>query len=195
MIGLTTALLLGLAGGGAAVNAVEQKKSANAQADAAQASAAAQQKAAEANAELDDFNAKVAELQAADAEQRGEIEATRFQQQVRGLIGQQRAGFAASNVDVGFGSAVDVQADSAYLGAIDEGTIRSNAAREAWGLRVEASNYRSKAAISRQTGQYAVEAGAASADAMRTAGSLSAASTILGTGSSLLLAKYGFKNR
>jgi hypothetical protein len=192
MLGTLGFLALGLGLGGSALNAIEQKKGANAQAKASEDAAAAQQRAAEANAQLDDFNARVAELQAADAEQRGEIEAGRFAQQVKGLIGQQRTGFAAGNVDVGFGSAVDVQADAAYLGKEDEATIRNNAAREAWGLRVEASNYRQKAAISRQAGQYDLAAGDASASALRTAGTLSAAGTILTAGSSLLLTKYGF---
>lgn len=85
------------------------------------------------------FGAALGEIQAKDAIARGAQEESKFRQGVRGLIGSQRAGFAAGNIDVSYGSAVDVQAESAFMGELDALTIRTNAAREAWGYRVQGS--------------------------------------------------------
>lgn len=168
-IGLT-ALALTLAGVGAGVSTIGQIKAGN-----------AARRAGEAQGELEDYNAQVAELQAQDAIARGADEEQRFRAGVRGIIGAQRAGFAASNIDVGFGSPVDVVADAAYLGELDALTIRTNAGREAWGYRVQAFDHRAGADVARRTGQ-----------AQQTASRFSAAGTIIGTGSSLLEARYGF---
>jgi hypothetical protein len=84
----------------------------------------AEKEAADSQADLADYNAAVAELQAKDAETRGAEEANRFRKSVNVMVGAQRAGFAAGNIDVGFGSAVDVQADAAFLGELDALTIQ-----------------------------------------------------------------------
>jgi hypothetical protein len=186
---------IGISAAGMGISAIGQKRAANAQARASEDAGQAQQRAADANAGVEDFNAQVAELQAADAEQRGALDAARFARQVRGLIGTQRASFAASGVDVGFGSAVDVQADAAYLGKEDEATIRLNAQREAFGYRVAAIDSRQRADILRRGGADAVQAGLAAADAQRTAGTLGAVNTIVSGAGSLLAARYGFQNK
>lgn len=156
-IGTMTAITLGLVAGGAAVSAVGQVKAGNAA------------------RRLGDFNAQVAELQATDALARGQAEESQFRQSVRGLIGQQRTGFAGQNVDVGSGSAADVQADAAFLGELDALTIRNNAAREAWGYRVDAQNAR----LGGQMQQSAARWGAAG--------------TILGASGSILMQRYGWR--
>lgn len=167
-----TAITLGLAIYGAVQSARGQYK-------AGQAAG----RAAESTGQQFDYNASIADLQAQDAEQRGIEEESRFRSQVRGLIGSQRAGFAGQNVSVGDGSAADVQADTARLGEIDARTIRANAQREAWGYQVQAEDLRQGATIARQGGA-----------AARQAGNAAAANTLIGAGSSLLLARYGFDN-
>lgn len=154
-IATTTALLLGTTIAGAGVSAYGQVK------------AGRESKAAA------EYNAQIADTQAEDALVRGRDEESRFRQELKGLIGSQRAGFAAQNIDVGSGSAVDVQADAAYLGELDALTIRSNAAREAWGYKVQAQGQRT-----------------AGSEASRAA-KFGAASTLLGTGGSLALSAYG----
>lgn len=144
--------------------------------------------AANSEADLQDYNAKVADLQANDAIVRGAEQESRLRTQVRGAIGTQRAGFAASNIDVGFGSAVDVQADAAYLGELDALTVRNNAAREAWGYKVSAEDLRRRAQIARKEGVYLEAAGHQAA----TTGNIAAAGTLIGGTGSLLKAKYGF---
>lgn len=53
-------------------------------------------------------------------------------------IGSQRTAFAGNGIDVNSGSAAQVQDDTARLGELDALTIANNAAREAYGYRVQA---------------------------------------------------------
>jgi len=172
MAALTTMTLIGLgmAVGGQVINAIGNKKAGDA-AKAAGESAAQQQ----------EFNAQVAELQAADALARGQDEESRFRSSVRGLIGSQRAGFAGQGVEVGAGSAADVQADTAFLAEQDVQNIRANAAREAWGFQVEAQDRRMAADVARKGGQ-----------ATASAAKWNTASSVLGAGSSLVMQRYGW---
>jgi hypothetical protein len=96
-------------------------------------SAAGQVRAGNAAGELADYNAAVLDQRAIDARARGQEDESRFRSRIRQLIGSQRAGYAGQNVDVGTGSAADVQADTAYLGELDALQLRANAVREAWG--------------------------------------------------------------
>jgi hypothetical protein len=173
-VGTTLAIIgVGMSIAGAVQNARGAKKAG----DAANA-------AGESEAKRDEYNAGIADLQAQDALARGAVDESRFRTSVRGLIGSQRAGFAAQGVDVGSGSAADVQADAAYLGELDALQIRSNAAREAWGYRVEAADNRMAADVARKGGQ-----------AARTASRYQAAGTILGTGASLAMQRYGWDKK
>lgn len=182
---LTAALLL--AAGGTIINAAGQWKAGNAEKKAGEQ----QQDAAESSAELMDYNAAVSDLQARDATERGELEAQRFRSRTRVLVGEQRAGIAAGNVDVGYGSAVDVQADATFLGELDALTVRTNAAREAWGFRVQAVDDRKRAEVTRKEGVNAAAAGRE----RQTAARWGAAGTVFGTGASLLEKRYGFGGR
>ncbi len=182
-----TMLALSLAGVGTGINVLGSIKSGN----AAKRAGEAQQRAADKSGDLADFNAQVADLQAEDALARGAEDTARFRSKVRGAIGAQRVGFAASNIDVGYGSAVDVQSDAAYLGELDALTISGNAAREAWGFKVQAEDYRKRGQLAREEGVALAEAGRVNQSASRWA----AASTIATGAGSLLSAKYGFSGR
>lgn len=179
-----TALALTLAAAGTATSAYGQIRAGR----AAKRAGEAQRDAAESQAELAEYNAAVAELQAQDAIDRGAEDEQRFRSQVRLLIGEQRAGQAASNVDVGFGSTVDVQADAAFLGELDALQLRNNAAREAWGYKVQGEDLRRRAEIARKEGVFLEAAGRQ----QQMTANIGAAGTILGAGSSLLMDKYGF---
>lgn len=180
MLGLGLLLTAGAAG----VQAVGQVKAGN----AARRAGEAGQRAADSSAELSDYNASVADLQAADALERGHEDESRFRSQVRGIIGAQRAGIAASGTDVNYGSALDVQADAAFLGELDALQIRTNASREAWGYKVQSHDFRRRAQIQRQEGVQLAEGGRAA----QTSSRFAAAGSIIGTGASLLEARYGF---
>lgn len=100
-----------------------------------------------------DRNAKLAEMQAADAIQRGESSANIRALEGRQEMGATRASLAAQGLDLGFGSAVDVQVDEAKLSALDVATIRNNAAREAWGYTVQAQDYTQAGKFARTAAQ------------------------------------------
>lgn len=53
-------------------------------------------------------------------------------------IGTQRAAQAGNGIDVNSGSAAQLQDDTAMIGELDALTIQNNAAREAYGYRVQA---------------------------------------------------------
>jgi hypothetical protein len=169
-------LFIGLLAGGTGLDVFGKVKSGN----------AAKKAANEAGA-LEDYNAQVAEGQAQDATLRGELDAQRQQQATRGVIGSQRAGFAGAGVDVGVGSAVDVQADAAFLGELDVQTIRENARREALGFRQEKERATRRGRYARASGQ-----------AAQTASRFEAAGSVLGgaaQGTSLLAQRYGWGGR
>lgn len=85
-------------------------------------------------------NAKAANTQAQNAILTGQVEEDRRRQQTRAMLAKQRTGFAANNVDMSSGSAADILGDTAAIGEQDALTIRANAAREAWGFKVDANN-------------------------------------------------------
>lgn len=184
MAAFTTIASLALLGVGTGLSVAGQVKAGR----AAKREGEAARRAAEAQAELLDYNAAVADLQAEDVIARGGEEESRFRQTIRATIGSQRAGIAAAGVDVGFGSAVDVQEDAAFLGELDALTLRTNAMREAWGYRVQAEDIRRRAQITRREGVQLEAAGRERQGAAR----LGAAGTLVGAGASLLEQRYGF---
>lgn len=101
-----------------------------------------QRMAGDAAAAQGETNARLAEQQAHDAEIRGAREQTTSAMKTRALRGQQQVAFAANGIDAGVGSAQDLFGDTALMGAMDRQAIALNAAREAWGYRAQASNYR-----------------------------------------------------
>lgn len=118
-------------------------------------------------------NAEIAEIQAKDAIARGKVEEKKSRRVTEQVIAGQRVSLAAQGVDVNRGSAVDVQADAAYLGELDALTIRNNAAKEAWGFRTQSEDLRYRGKLAKREGV---------SDAMN---------TIAASGSSILLSKYG----
>ena len=101
-----------------------------------------QKKAARAQKDLANKNAKLLDEQADDATARGNEEAMLINRRARGLRGQQRASLAGQGVDVGTGTAADLQNETTLLGGLDADQTRKNAFREAWGIRGKASNER-----------------------------------------------------
>ncbi len=90
--------------------------------------------------------ASIAQQQAADALERGERAADKSDERTQGLIGAQRAGFAASGVATDSGTPLSVQGNTAALGEQDRLTILDNAEREATAFRNESSFAKSEAA-------------------------------------------------
>lgn len=176
-----------IAGVGAGISAIGQWKAGKKLKEAGQA----EKSAAYDQANLIDFNAHIADLQAEDAAQRGQLEEQRFRQGVALTVGSTRAGFAAQGVDVNVGSAVDVQADQVFRGELDAHAIETNAAREAWGYKVQAYDLRKQAEIRRKEGDYALAAGVSGQNQAR----LGAVTGAITTGGNLLAQRFGFSER
>lgn len=100
-------------------------------------------------------NATTADQQAADAISRGQMEEGKVKLDTTQRIGSTKAALASQGVDVGSGSALDVQASEASLGALDQLTIRNNAAREAWGYNVQGTDLRNQATMAQLGGNRA----------------------------------------
>lgn len=120
-------------------------------------------------------NSGLAMVKAQDAASRGEISAGRNDMQTQRLIGAQRAALASQGVDVNSGSALEVQKDSAAMGALDSLTIRNNAWREAWGYKVQSLN-------DSYSGEFSKMAGDSEADNTLLTGGMKAMSSGLQAG-------------
>jgi Pyruvate/2-oxoacid:ferredoxin oxidoreductase gamma subunit len=91
-------------------------------------------------------NRQVAEWQAADAKERGDAAAASVRRKYAGLQGTQTASLAARGLDISEGSANAILTDTDFFGDYDQRVTKANAAREAWGFKVRASNFAGDAA-------------------------------------------------
>lgn len=89
-------------------------------------------------AEFQDANKSLSEQRAGDALLRGNRDAGTQRMKGSQIIGAQKVGFAAGGVDVSTGSAAQTMADTRMMSELDAQTIENNAAREAWGHKVQA---------------------------------------------------------
>lgn len=94
------------------------------------------------NQAMAEYDAKQLDDLAADAINRGENEASRIGREGRRIQGEQRAGYAGQNIEVGTGTAADMQMDTLALSAADVRTARLNAMQEARGIRAQAASTR-----------------------------------------------------
>jgi hypothetical protein len=84
-------------------------------------------------------NAKVANWQAEDSVVRGGEAAIQQQRQAERMRGTQVARLASNGLDISSGTPLAILEDTMFFGAQDANIIRNNAAREAWGHKVQAS--------------------------------------------------------
>ncbi len=94
-------------------------------------------------------NAQNAELQAQDALRRGEKDAQEIQRRAASFKSSQRVSLAAKGLDLGYGTAADLQDQTDFFSQQDVATARTNARKEAWNLRAQRNNYQMEAAASR----------------------------------------------
>lgn len=121
------------------------------------------------NEQVSQQNAQLAQQNAVQASQAGEAQVAASQQKTRAQVGAIKAGEAASNVDVNSGSAVDVRSSAADLGELDAITVRSNAAKQAYGYETQNTSYEDQANLE-----------AAQSENSSTAGEIGAGSTLIG---------------
>jgi hypothetical protein len=129
------------------------------------------------------YQAGVAELNARIAKQnrdyalsKGEFEAGRYGLKARQTFGAIRTGQAASGFRLDSGSNKDVAESAHELAKIDLATIRSNAAREAYGYEVEAASQQNQASLYKMAAADAKKGSAFKAVASLISGATSVAS-------------------
>lgn len=115
----------------------------------ARSNALAAQSLATYQANVAEQNAALAELQAVDAEERGGRAVQNLATQTAGLIGRQRAQTGANGVLLNEGSPQHIREATEAMRDADIATLRNNAARQAWGYRVQEANYRGNAGAKR----------------------------------------------
>jgi hypothetical protein len=117
----------------------------------------AQKAAGQAQEEQSKENAKAANAQARNTELSAQVDEDRRRQMTRQQLATQRSVMAANNLDMSTGSALDILGDTAAIGEQDALTIRANAAREAWGLRSQATDYLNQGRVARVSGNNAAK--------------------------------------
>jgi len=131
-------------------------------------------------AQIADMNAKTAAGQANDSELNTQLEAQRRYRMLAQTKGSQEAAMAANGIDLGFGTALDIQRDTAMIGAEDVAQIYKAGSERTKGFDTESWNYRSEAAAQRSKASGAI-----------VSGFMSAASTALGGASQMAKMKSG----
>lgn len=111
--------------------------------------ARSQKSALKHQASMAQINARIAELGAESAMEQGKQQVAALTMQAGQLKGKQRAALAANGVDLGQGSAAELQASTEIMKQIDMATARGNALRTAWGHRMQATNMRGEAAMAK----------------------------------------------
>lgn len=97
-----------------------------------------------------DQNAKLANEAARREEENTRDAALQHYRKVGALKGQQRVAMAAGGLDVNFGNAADLTADTDMLANEDVRRIYDQGAENVLGRNIESNNYRSQAKASRQ---------------------------------------------
>ena len=115
-----------------------------------------QKQQADYQAQVADQNARIAENQAQDSILNTNLEAQRRYRALAQTKGRQVAAMAANGVDLNFGSAVDVQKDTAAIGAEDLAQLYKGGNEQTKGFEINAFNARAEAAGDRARGKGAL---------------------------------------
>lgn len=141
---------------------------------------------AESDASLLELNASISDTQGKMAIASGQREEQNLRLKSSQLKSRQRSGLAASGVDLGVGSAARVLATTDYMTEVDAGEIRANAARAAFGYKVQETNQKFAAMSARTQGvNYSAGSAFASASASAINPMASGAASLLGSASSV----------
>lgn len=99
----------------------------------------------------------------------------------RAKLANVKAGIAASNLDVGTGSAVDVQQTQREIGTLDQQTVANRAANQVYGYESQATNFQAQSTLYKSQAPFDLASGLLSA-----AGDVARGIPSLPGGSSLL---------
>ncbi|WP_089374927.1 hypothetical protein [Methylobacillus rhizosphaerae] len=152
---------LGLQAGGAAASGIGSFFSAK-----------TQQSNLDTQAILAETNARLAERTAQSAINQGQKQVGALTLKAGQLKGAQRARIAANGVDLGVGSAAELQASTDIMKDIDKNTIETNAIQSAWGYRSQAINYELQANTLRSSADAISPWGAGASSLLGSAGTV-----------------------
>lgn len=103
----------------------------------------------ESQARMAEVNARIAEMGAQSALNQGHKQAASLTLRAGQMKSTQRAAMAANGIDLGEGSAAEVQASTDTMKDIDQNQILSNAVQSAWGYRMQGVNHQNEALMAR----------------------------------------------
>ena len=103
----------------------------------------------ESQARMAEMNARISEMGAQSALSQGNKQAAALTLRAGQLKSSQRAAMAANGIDLGEGSAAEVQASTDTMKEIDKNQILVNALQSAWGYRMQGVNYQNEALMAR----------------------------------------------
>lgn len=146
---------------------------------AAYKGSAAQRQAAQFNQGVAEQNQQVAGVQALQAAAAGAAKEDAYRRKLANLMGDQRAEAASTGVDINTGSALELQQDTAGLGAADLSTIRQDTRNSVWQARLGGTSAADQAKL------YGFQAD-------NTSPGLALGSSLLGSASSLASSWYSW---
>lgn len=100
-------------------------------------------------ADIADINARLSDMSASYELEKGRREEQIARMENRNVRDAQKVGYAANGVALDSETAIRVATSTEVLGEIDANTINTNAARAAWGYRMEGIQHRNDALIGR----------------------------------------------
>jgi hypothetical protein len=107
----------------------------------------AQSQAASYQAQVARQNAQTARENAQYAEEAGATQTQLAGRKAAAELGAVRAGFAANNIDVNSGSALDTQVSERQAGLLSQESVANNALLQAYGYRTQATGYQAQAGL------------------------------------------------
>jgi hypothetical protein len=123
-----------------------------------------------AQAAVADTNARISELGAQGELRRGQGQVASLTLKAGQLKSAQRARLAANGVDLGQGSAAEVQASTDLMKEIDVNTLTANAVQSAWGYRTQGTNFTNEGITRRAAAKGISPLGSAATSLMSSAG-------------------------
>lgn len=98
-------------------------------------------------ASMNRINARLANMSAESALRQGEKQQQQIMMQTAKLKGAQKTGYAAGGIDLSSRSVRNVLNETDYLGEVDRNQAAANALTNAWGYRLQATNFENNANI------------------------------------------------
>ena len=104
--------------------------------------------------EIAQFNTDTAKFQADDAAKKGLVDEENQLAKVKQIRAQQEVVMGAGNLDPTSGTAAQVLDQTTKMGTLDALTLRTNAARQAWGYTTQATNSELQGSMARTAGYF-----------------------------------------